>query len=323
MQLKTLPEDFIVEEILNLNLEKERQDYSIARLTKKGWDHFKLIQKISKILNLKPKFIGYAGIKDKQAITTQYISFYKVSKEKINKIKIQDFSLEFLGYSKERINLGDLKGNNFKIIVRNLTKKVDIPKDIQIENYFDDQRFGKLNNTHLIGKSIIKKDFKETCKLLDLDVNKDYINEIQKQPKKLLKFYISAYQSYLWNETLKSIISKKEFTKKDYSIGELYFSNIKLKNFKLPLVSFDTKKQRELDRILEKEKITRSDFITRQFPDLVSESKERDALVNVKEIRSKYSEEDINKFKLELEFYLPKGSYATILIKKLSILIYN
>ena len=159
MQLKTLPEDFIVEEILNLNLEKERQDYSIARLTKKGWDHFKLIQKISKILNLKPKFIGYAGIKDKQAITTQYISFYKVSKEKINKIKIQDFSLEFLGYSKERINLGDLKGNNFKIIVRNLTKKVDIPKDIQIENYFDDQRFGGYRpNLHLVGKSILEKN---------------------------------------------------------------------------------------------------------------------------------------------------------------------
>ena len=64
--------------------------YSKIKLTKKGIETFRLTEMLSKILGIKQKFIGFAGLKDKKAMTTQFISLYKVSKEKIESIKIKD-----------------------------------------------------------------------------------------------------------------------------------------------------------------------------------------------------------------------------------------
>src|SRR3989338_7259956 len=150
MKLKHIPEDFVVEEQIELRLDKEIKDYSIWKLVKMNWESFGVIAAIAKALNTRIKFVGFAGNKDRTAITTQYISIYKIPKEKIEKIKINGVTLEFLGYSDNRINLGDLKGNNFKIILRDLDKEIKIPSKIYLENYFDEQRFGNKSNTHLV-----------------------------------------------------------------------------------------------------------------------------------------------------------------------------
>ena len=203
MQIKKIPEDFFVEEVSKLNLKKERADYSIFKLTKTNWDMFKLIEVISKILKIKSKLIGYGGNKDKNAVTVQYISFYKIQKERIENMKINNIKLEFVGYSDERINLGYHDGNNFIIVVRDLNNKVEIPKNLQFENYFGNQRFGNKFNTHLVGKAIIKKDFEKACKILRIKVeNNDFIGGLRKQPRRLLRFYISSYQAFIWNRML-------------------------------------------------------------------------------------------------------------------------
>ena len=318
MIIKQIPEDFIVEELIDLKISSG--NYLIYRLIKKNWDSFKILEKISKILNTKMKFIGYAGNKDKKAITTQYISFYKIHKSKIDKIKIEDVNLEFIGYSPNRINLGDLKGNKFRIIIRDLNTKTELPKNIQLENYFDDQRFGNKINTHLVGKAIIKKDFKEACKLLGLNTdNKDYIGQLRIQNRRLLRFYISSYQSYIFNKMLSEIISEKEHFSVKYSLGKINFSKEIIKNFKLPLISFDTEENKALNKLLKEEGISLQDFIIKQMPELINETIYRDAVIDINDIKSEFFEDELNKdkFKAIIEFTLPKGSYATLLIKKL------
>ncbi len=322
MKLKQIPEDFLVKEEINLNLTQERNNYSIIELIKTNWDSFKVIQAIAKSLKTKVKFIGFAGNKDKNAITTQYISIYKINKERIEKIKINSCKIKFLGYSINRINLGDLKGNTFKIIIRDLNKKSTIPKDIQLENYFDDQRFGNKANTHLVGKSIITRNFNKTCELLSLEVkDKDYVGVIRKEQTRLLRFYISSYQSYIWNKTLSEILKKeKNIVKTKYSVGELIFTKSKIKNFNIQFINFDTEENKTIDKILKEEGINREEFIIKEIPELITQTQERQAFIEVKDIKSSWNNDEINKnkLKLELSFFLPKGVYATMLIKKLT-----
>src|SRR3989344_8039850 len=226
------------------------------KLTKKDWESFRIIETLAKILNTENRFIGFAGNKDRNAVTSQYISIYKIPRERIEKVKIKGISLLFVGYSDKRINLGDLDGNNFKITIRDLPKKTKTPKLFQFENYFDEQRFGNKSNTHLVGKAIIKRDFKKACELLDINAGKNYISELRKKSTKLLRFYISAYQSYLWNKTLSKVLSKnKNIVKKHYSFGEIVFTKNKLKNFKISLVNFDASLSKEAERILKEESI--------------------------------------------------------------------
>ncbi len=325
MKIKQIPEDFRVTEIINLNLIKNKTDYTIWKLTKKGWDSFKIIQTLARILKTKTKFIGYAGNKDKQAITTQYLSFYKISKEEIEKINIKDIILEFIGYAPDRINLGTLKGNEFKLILRDLKKEISLPKEIQLENYFDEQRFGNKANTHLVGKAILKKEFKEACSLLGLEVkNNDFIGAIRTEQRRLLRFYISSFQSYIWNKNLAAILRKEEDHKEiAYEFGNLVFTTTKVKNFKLPLINFDTETDKLLDNLLKEEGITKEDFLIKSMPELISETQEREAFIEVKDIRCTWSKDELNKGKRKVEvcFFLPKGSYATLLTKKIDLLL--
>src|SRR3989338_6124733 len=315
MKIKQIPEDFIVDEALELKISKSKEDYSIIKLTKKGIETFRLTEMLSKILGIKQKFIGFAGLKDKKAMTTQFISLYKVSKEKIESIKIKDVRIRFIGYTKNRINLGDLDGNNFKITLRDLENKFRIPKNIQVENYFDEQRFGNKANTHLVGKALVKRDFREACKILSLDADKNCIQEIRKQPKRLLRFYVAAYQSYLWNKILSEIMfKKKNVVRYEYPLGKLFFSKIRIKNFGIPLINFDLEKDKYVKDVMNKEGIKKEDFIFRELPELVTESRERDAFVDVKNIKCRWSRDELNKGKLKLEvsFFMPKWAYATM-----------
>lgn len=323
MIVKQIPEDFIVEEVLNKDLTENKTDYLIIKLTKRLWESYKIIEAISKSLRIKTKFIGIAGNKDKQAITTQYLSLYRVSKERIPQIKINNTQIEFAGYCYNRINLGDLKGNNFKITIRDLDKKVKLPEELQLENYFDDQRFGNKQNTHLVGKAMLQKDFAKVCSLLSLDVvGTDYVGAIRKQQRRLLRFYISSYQSYLWNKTLSEILKKqKEISEIDYAVGKLILTKNKMKDFQIPILNFDTPEDKIIDKILKEENVSRNDFIIKEIPELINGGVQREAFLNIEKIKYKWDKDELNKGKLKLlvEFFLPKGSYATMLIKKLGL----
>ncbi len=323
MKIKQIPEDFIVDEALKLKIYKNKNDYSIIKIKKKNLGTFQLVGLLSRKLGMRQKFIGFAGLKDKNAITTQYISLYKAPKEKINKIKINDAEINFLGYSNHRINLGDLDGNKFIIIIRDLEKKAAIPRNIQLENYFDEQRFGNKQNTHLVGKAILKREFSEACRLLSLDVsNNNYISAIRTHERRLLRFYISSYQSYIWNKTLSEILKNNNGIETDFIIDKLYFAKTKQKNLKIPMLNFDTPKNKIIDKILKCENISRNDFLTRGMPELINVSQDRSAFVNVKNIKSRWGRDELNegKFKLIISFFLPKGTYATMLIKKILLL---
>ena len=167
-KLKTIPEDFIVKEIIQIRAETNGQ-YAYFLLKKTDYSTVRALEVLSEKLKIPLKNFGFAGNKDKNAVTEQKISIFRGSKS-FESINLNNIELRYLGNGKEPIYLGDLEGNEFIITIRNLDgkdlKKIKIfqNKNIKIPNLFGPQRFSR-NNYH-VGKAIIKKDFRKAVGLL-------------------------------------------------------------------------------------------------------------------------------------------------------------
>ncbi len=319
--IKQFPEDFIVKEIFDLNGRlKEKGRFSYLNLIKRDYTTMKAVQIIAEKLNTDVRKIGFAGNKDRRAVTEQTISVL-CDKNKVAKIKIKDIKLEFLGYGDEPISLGEHKGNEFMITVRNFKSK---PKMMCIEffpNFFDGQRFSRNNGQ--VGRLIITNKFKKAIELLrdkslDVDLNTrikeflskqsgNYIGALRLIPKKLLRLYVHSYQSYLWNKVAEILLRKSK------------------KNIELPVIGFATEFKNKMvkkvyDKILANENIISRDFILKQMPELSSSGTERNLfakIYNLKILKISRDELNKNKYKIKIIFSLDKGCYATTALKYL------
>ena len=290
--IKEKPEDFIVNEIPTPK--NKGGEYSYYLLKKKGMNTLDAVHKIAKRLKIKEKNIGFAGLKDKQAITTQYITI----KNGPEKLEVEGINIEYIGKVDKTIFTGDLEGNEFEIIVKSDN---EIKKKENFVNYYGEQRFGK-NNVE-IGRALIKRDYKQAVSLIDdYEVKEhienypnDYVGAIRKVKKRILIFYVHAYQSYLWNECAKEVELNK------------------IKAEKIPLIGFDIEENEVeyiLEKIMKKEGIKPRDFIFRDIKEISSEGGERKFKIKV----------DVNIEKLgdyKLKFKLPKARYATEIVRQL------
>ncbi|HIP75527.1 MAG TPA: tRNA pseudouridine(13) synthase TruD [Thermococcus paralvinellae] len=174
-KIKQRPEDFVVVEVIPKRL-IGKGPCLIYRLRKKNWETMAAIKEIAKRIGIHYKNIGFAGTKDRHALTVQYISICDTSlKEKLDSLKIQDINLGFAGYGRP-LKLGMLLGNRFRIIIRDpdlpIEEAFERIKDILSElkfkggfpNYFGYQRFGeKRVVNHEIGKLLLKGRFEEAA----------------------------------------------------------------------------------------------------------------------------------------------------------------
>ena len=336
-KLKQLPEDFIVREIADVPVRNSGR-YLYIRLTKKGWNTLDVVKKLSAILNIPEKKIGFAGSKDKHALTEQMLSLDGVGKDRIAMVQISDVHLQFLGYADVPLSLGDLKGNAFEIVVRNLEHDTIVTPISQVENYFDEQRFGTSNMA--IGRQLIKKDFFGALQLIDNPLCQRYLKHypndavgaLKKLPTRLLRLYINSYQSYIWNETLALYLRRKGKIIKEvpYSDGILVFTKEIYPNLEIPLVGFNTptSTNAEINTIIadliKQQNVTTNDFIIKQIPELTLEGEMRKGFAEIADLKiDKFENDELNagKKKVLISFALGKGSYATMVIR--TILNYN
>lgn len=172
-RIKVEPGDFIVrEEPLPSIFEGKK--HAILLLKKRNWDTMAAIKEIAKRAGISHREIGFAGTKDRHAVTYQYISVPGEAKEKVEAVQIRDVELKFIGYGKP-LKLGHLLGNRFKITVRDVDggafeRTKEIVRELRSKggfpNYFGYQRFGERRVTnHLIGKLLMKGDFGGAARL--------------------------------------------------------------------------------------------------------------------------------------------------------------
>jgi tRNA pseudouridine13 synthase len=169
-KLRSVPEDFVVEEIPLPEKGGTTGPYLICRLTKTNWELQHAIKEIAKRLGISHRRIGWAGTKDRNAVTQQLISIYKVRADQVARIRLKDILLEPVGQANEALSLGDLAGNRFTIYLRDTTpdemeERVHTTTETVsqgIPNYFGLQRFGATRPvTHIVGESILRRDFEQ------------------------------------------------------------------------------------------------------------------------------------------------------------------
>jgi tRNA pseudouridine13 synthase len=380
MKIKTIPEDFIVEELYDLDELKLRDEklgscYYYFILEKRDYTQIKALEKIARIFGVSRKNIHFAGTKDRFAITRQIISIRGIKKNNFQKNldffneKIMDMNLKYIGIFKSRINLSDNNGNKFQITIRDLEKESQNKteskiKSIQKEgliNYYDSQRFGFSNNSHLIGKFLIQDKIQSACYeilsakpinnsnekieffsnfIIDnwkeitnsneeiinqaIDLSKknsfetymlkhlrkyknDFMGAFRTIHKKQRTLYIAAYQSYIFNETIKN-----------FSIGDFP------KNYELELIwsefnPDDKFKEKSLE-LLKKDNLNLDKLKMPRMPEIKPLKASRKIITFPKKIKIIHFEnDDLNegKMKLTISFELEKGSYATNFIKEL------
>ncbi|CAL1289763.1 unnamed protein product [Larinioides sclopetarius] len=138
-------------------------------LYKENKDTMDAINGVASYLRVNPKVFAYAGSKDKRGKTSQLVSAYQISPERLLKIN-NDFNTIRVGnivFKNEQLKLGDLRGNRFIIILRQLQgdptiieKAIDSLSSKGFINYYGLQRFGTSSvSTHSIGscKGIMKE----------------------------------------------------------------------------------------------------------------------------------------------------------------------
>ena len=166
-RLRSSPEDFIVEE-LPLPISDPNGPYLICRLTKTNWELQRAVKEIAKRLGISHRRIAWAGTKDKNAVTTQFISIYDVTPEAVGQVHLKDITLEVVGRSQHSLILGCLAGNRFDITIRDcipedLAERVEAVTAVAargVPNYYGLQRFGVVRPvTHLVGERILKGDY--------------------------------------------------------------------------------------------------------------------------------------------------------------------
>jgi tRNA pseudouridine13 synthase len=119
-KLRVIPQDFKVDEISDYPLEEKKGKFTIGDVTSINWETNKLIRDISNRLGISRNRINFAGTKDKRAETTQVLSFYKVSKENIERLNLKDVKIKNIYFSNKPVKIGTLKGNKFDINIRNI-----------------------------------------------------------------------------------------------------------------------------------------------------------------------------------------------------------
>lgn len=287
--------DFIVDEIPSI-IFKEKGNFLIVKIKKQHTSTWELLNHISTVLDIDEHLIGYAGLKDKNATTTQYISIPMNKSRDVENLNNKNIQILKTYKHDKKLKIGDLIGNRFKITLKDI-KPEELPKIYQtisqiqkhgMPNYFGYQRFGQ------------ECSFEKTKRVV-------YGEEVISD-KKLNKFLKLAYQSYFFNGWLiKRIELSKQNGDKKLSAMEGDVYNLHDRNIITGLLpGRDIIRAKGEARKLEE-----------QFDDMFIHEKgyRRDAWIKPQDIKNKFIKD---KNWLELEFILPKSSYATVFIENIA-----
>ncbi len=356
-EIKQIPEDFVVREIFRKKEpgeggKTEDSHYVWFTLKKTNWSLFRAVKMISRKLGVSVKRFGYAGTKDKRAVTYQKVSVWNVPMERLESVRIKDIELSGFEERRERINLGDLKGNRFEITVRDIGKgkRKGMEKNLErikregMINFYGKQRFGVRGNTHLVGKEIIRDRLKEAVWTYlthgrerernedarsfreNLEKGGDFMAAIKECPgflgteKTLLQHLAREPNDYAG--ALRRIPKKLRRIFVHAYQSYLWNEIAKVTEEKtIPIIGFDTdlskyESGKEMKRILGGEGIKPGDFRLKSMPELSAEGSERKRIVRPKKLEWSFGEDEINEGKLKclLKFGIPPGSYATVLV---------
>ena len=392
MKLKRLPEDFQVDELSEVT-PSASGEFALYRLTKQSIGTPEVINSVVDRWKIPRRRISYGGLKDKHALTTQFVTVHHGPRKPLAQ---KLFELEYLGQVNRAFTASDIDGNRFTITLRDMTVEEveraetaaeDVRRD-GLPNYFDDQRFGSLGSSgEWIAKPWCLGDWERTLWLALADPHRDDRSDDKKQKAilrdhwgrwgeckqalsrshrrsivtfladkeaagKLIDFrgafcnlnidlrglYLSAFQSALWNRMLtrrlKETAAPESIIPFELKSGPACFvsafasssdSEVAPLEEELPLPSARGKLEEGptldlLNAVVAEEGLEKRQLRVKYPRDSFFSKSLRKTTIAVPELEFESSDDDLypKRKKVRLAFDLPRGSYATILVKRLT-----
>ena len=189
--LKLHNEDFIVTE-LPLQQPSGEGEHIWLDIEKNGANTAFVAQQLAEAAGVQDRDVGYAGLKDRYALTRQWFSIYFPKGETPDLTQLQHPEFKVLAQSRhvKKLRPGDLQGNRFRIVLREVSGDRDaIEANLKavashgVPNYFGAQRFGHDGGNVEQGRAMLAREIRV------------------RNPKKK-GIYLSAVRSFVFNEVL-------------------------------------------------------------------------------------------------------------------------
>ncbi len=173
--LKQREEDFLVDE-LPLYPPSGEGEHLMMFVEKRGLSTLHMVGVLARHFGVPTSAVGYAGLKDKHAITRQHLTVHVPGKAIEDFPSLQHERIQILWIDKHdrKLRRGHLEGNGFSIRVRGVSMQAALHANQTLAileakgmpNRFGEQRFGQWATNHLIGRAMVRGEAQEACDLL-------------------------------------------------------------------------------------------------------------------------------------------------------------
>jgi tRNA pseudouridine13 synthase len=316
-RIKERVEDFIVEEV-PLYQFSDGGDFAFLLVEKTDLSSLDLVKVIREHLDLEDHEVGLAGLKDKRAITRQWVSlpFEKASEDRLASLVDKGIRILQKRRHTNKLRIGHLLGNRFSVLIRQPDQQAEnratsIMQSLQkqgLPNFYGAQRFGARGDNPQKGLALLQGKYR--------------LHSVRQR-----KLLISACSSLLFNLTLKDRMERDFFTRllpgdiaKKHETGGLFLvsntANEQPRADRLEISAtgpiWGKKMKKALDEAgrLEERVLTSQGLTPEVF--LKQPGGRRSLRVVLREFTMQSEPEG-----LRLEFFLPKGSYATVLLDEI------
>ncbi len=185
------PGHFQVEEQLSFE-PSGSGEHVLLQIRKTGENTLWIAKQLARVAGIKPRDVGYAGLKDRNAVTTQWFSVGLVGKAEPDWGQLNSSSVEVMQIQRHhrKLRTGALRGNRFRIRIADFlgdpaetADRLALIGRAGIPNYFGEQRFGHGGNN--VSQALAM-----------------FAGQIRVRDRKLRGLYLSAARSWLFNEIL-------------------------------------------------------------------------------------------------------------------------
>ncbi|MDX2009246.1 MAG: tRNA pseudouridine(13) synthase TruD [Myxococcaceae bacterium] len=316
---KASPEDFEVEELpayLPNGLPDGEHGY--LWVEKRGRSTPEVAKLIARHVGLSDRDVSWAGLKDKQAVTRQWLSLPFKALSKLEGFSVPGVTVLERSRHRNKLKSGHLKGNRFTLTVRGVrdvgAAKASFEQLVMkgLPNAFGDQRFGARGDNAERGRAI----------LLAGGRHRDRFER---------KLFLSAYQSALFNRVLGlrlecglfAQVLKGDVLQKHESGGSFWCDDVAIDQpradaFEVsptgPMFGPEMRAPRDDAQVLETEVLSADGVTLDTFKAGGDETKGTRRFLRV---RLGEPEFEANGEVVRLKFSLPAGSYATVVLREL------
>ncbi len=197
--LRQTPDDFIVDETLAYELTGEGE-HVYLQIRKCGLTTIAIAERLAKFANMRLRDIGYAGLKDKHAVTTQWFSLYLPQRPQIDWQAFNDDRVQILAITQhqKKCRIGAVKHNAFVITLRDycmpsdFESRIDQLQQCGMPNYFGEQRFGNHGD-----------NLRKATALLS--------DELTVKNHRLRGIYYSSARAWIFNHILSARVGAENF----------------------------------------------------------------------------------------------------------------